>query len=609
MERMIIKHISGSKANQVEEFPLHHYNELVLGREESATVKYDPDRDDLVGRQHAKVSRDPNDETGFLIEDLNSRNGTFINKQRLQGVHKLHPGDAIQLGPGGPEFVFDIEPRPQGLTKPTRVVEVAALGKMTPATRAVDADKGDGFSQSVPTTPTMKTQVGKATVERMISHTVNETKKSEGKKFAKIGGGAALAVLLLFGIVIGGVYWNSARQAAATQAELNRQKAAVDDKAKELEAQSAALKNQIAEDKANAPLAAEEISANNEKSVVFIQGSWQLQNKVSQTQIYHQFIPNNMEYLVSLFPDLKQAFKSESEYKGKPIVDNGAKSLPVYVKANNGTQSGIEPYLTDKHNDLSEPIGSPGYTCSGFLVTTDGYILTNRHCSAPWLAQYTFPQDYPPGILIGLDGKIAGLTQAPPDWIPDNTKGGPRQYQGQFEGNQKLTVMLPKTDNPIQAQRIRESPRHDIAMIKINIPGSLPKVELFDNYDGLKKGEGLVIMGYPSNAPVVYAPIRSQNLLNRESKVVIVPEPTVTVTAVGNIVRSRDSENPDNVRWSIAGDTIRYPAGLTYGGNSGGPVFDMKGRVIGVLFAGGAGDSLAVPIKYGLELFPSGTAQ
>jgi hypothetical protein len=37
MERMIIKHLSGSKANQVEEFAIKHHNEIVLGRDTSAT--------------------------------------------------------------------------------------------------------------------------------------------------------------------------------------------------------------------------------------------------------------------------------------------------------------------------------------------------------------------------------------------------------------------------------------------------------------------------------------------------------------------------------------------------------------------------------------------
>src|SRR5258706_15308049 len=93
MERIVLRHLSGSKANQVEEFPLAHFKELIFGRDPSASVKYDPNRDDLVGRQHAKIAQDPNDPTQFSISDLNSRNGTFINRQRIVGSARIAPGD------------------------------------------------------------------------------------------------------------------------------------------------------------------------------------------------------------------------------------------------------------------------------------------------------------------------------------------------------------------------------------------------------------------------------------------------------------------------------------------------------------------------------------
>ena len=141
MERMLIKHLSGSKANQVEEFALKHHNEIVLGRDTSATVQYDPDRDDLVGRQHARVSRDPNDANGFLLTDLNSTNGTFHNKQRVTGTVKLNPGDSVQLGPGGPEFTFDVEPRPKYATKATRIAESAVSAGSTFVTRRSENSK------------------------------------------------------------------------------------------------------------------------------------------------------------------------------------------------------------------------------------------------------------------------------------------------------------------------------------------------------------------------------------------------------------------------------------------------------------------------------------
>src|SRR6202158_2782117 len=100
MQRIVIRHLSGSTANNVEEFPLNHFSEIILGRDPSATVKYDPDRDDLVGRQHAKIAADPTDPTQFTVTDMNSRNGTYVNKQRITSAAKIAPGDQIQLGPG-----------------------------------------------------------------------------------------------------------------------------------------------------------------------------------------------------------------------------------------------------------------------------------------------------------------------------------------------------------------------------------------------------------------------------------------------------------------------------------------------------------------------------
>src|ERR1051325_5093546 len=140
MERIVLRHLNGSKANQIEEFPLNLFNELVIGRDPASTVKYDADRDDLVGRQHAKIIRDPADDAQFMITDLGSRNGTFVNKQRIVGTAKVMPGDLIQFGAGGPEFQFDIEPRPENALRPTRIADNGtAATNVVPPTREGDA--------------------------------------------------------------------------------------------------------------------------------------------------------------------------------------------------------------------------------------------------------------------------------------------------------------------------------------------------------------------------------------------------------------------------------------------------------------------------------------
>ena len=48
-----------------------------------------------VSRQHARLTRTPG---GFVLEDLGSTNGSFVNSERLMAPRVLNPGDLVGFG-------------------------------------------------------------------------------------------------------------------------------------------------------------------------------------------------------------------------------------------------------------------------------------------------------------------------------------------------------------------------------------------------------------------------------------------------------------------------------------------------------------------------------
>ncbi|MCI0611204.1 MAG: FHA domain-containing protein [Anaerolineae bacterium] len=67
-------------------------SEIVIGRDESADLTISSP---AVSRRHARMVREGN---GYMVEDLGSSNGTFVNDQKLTGRRLLKSGDQIRLG-------------------------------------------------------------------------------------------------------------------------------------------------------------------------------------------------------------------------------------------------------------------------------------------------------------------------------------------------------------------------------------------------------------------------------------------------------------------------------------------------------------------------------
>lgn len=68
------------------------YQEVTLGRSQAATLILE---DDFASGNHARLTKRGSD---WFLEDLDSRNGTFIGSQRIDQPEKLSAGMEIRIG-------------------------------------------------------------------------------------------------------------------------------------------------------------------------------------------------------------------------------------------------------------------------------------------------------------------------------------------------------------------------------------------------------------------------------------------------------------------------------------------------------------------------------
>ncbi len=504
--KAILRFRNASKAGTSSEFSVRQFRSISIGRDPSCEVAYDPDRDDLVSRLHAKITIEASNPPSFILSDFGSRNGTFVNRQRIAGAVKITPGDLIQLGPGGPEIEFDLDPKP-AVPKATRLAEATA------------ASPNPVIERELPPTLTMPPSAPPPlpVIQKKSSKTI----------FFILGGLLGLVILAGGTLAIPtvceklGIFSKYPKRTPAEIAKLSGE------------------------------------------SVVLFESAWKLLDLETGKQLHHLHIPNRQ-----IGPDTDPALALE-------IVPGGPSSLPAFVQTPGG---GVEPVLTIDEQD-GPALGSAG-SGSGFIVSADGFILTNRHLTSNWLAPWTFSS--PAGAMLQneADGPLKATpvaTQTIPAWVPAKAQfvingkfdpqlpilqqGSQRVVKGR---NEALHVTLPPGGERFEAKLIRASEPADIAVLKIDPPRQLKKLDLYDNALTIAAGDPVSVLAYPSVAPAL---------------------------SVGSI--------------GTKGDTYRITVSSTGPGNSGGPVLDDRGRVIGVFTQTPAEAAAAVPVRYGIELIGS----
>ncbi|MBI4874131.1 MAG: trypsin-like peptidase domain-containing protein [Acidobacteria bacterium] len=555
--RILIRNLSATKAGQTEDFPAGGFRELTVGRDPSCEVRFDPN-DDLVSRRHAKISASPADPAEYTVADLGSRNGTFVNRQRIFGPVKLNCGDRIQLGAGGPEFEFDLDPRPAGMVKATRLADSAPAGPLAGMQPTREGGPGPFAAPA---------GVGKATVERMIG----ETRRQSRTLLYTVAGGLLVIVIALAMFI----YIKSKTPNVVVQ--------------------------RIEQKLSPSGLSPTQIAQSNTDSVVKIECGWKLIDTVSGKQLSQVAVPNRVK---------------DKEGKVSERVPGAGEVLPVFLVLGDK----LEPLLTTADNGgQHQPVGGL-HSGTGFVVSNDGFMLTNRHVAAAWHAPYGFPAPAGLAVVMGPKGpqKVVPISRDQfPSWIPsqaklvtssgdlDSLRQIPQSPQAKtLEGrNDYLDVTFAKNRIRIPAKLARISDRIDVAMIKIDLPQTMRKVELNDNYDSIKVGDPVVCLGYPAVSLVVVGVVASRDPLNQQASAKEIPDPTLSVGNIARVIRGQVGLTEASI---FGGDIYQLTINSTGHGNSGGPLFDERGRVVGIFTLGWSEGTTAVtaaiPIRYGMEL-------
>lgn len=100
--RLTLRMLTGGRAGDV----VVPTSNLVIGRDPSADLRLDPDGDLHASSRHAEICRD---EHRWILHDLGSSNGTWLNGKAIEAPIPLRNGDRIQFGVAGPEAIVALE--------------------------------------------------------------------------------------------------------------------------------------------------------------------------------------------------------------------------------------------------------------------------------------------------------------------------------------------------------------------------------------------------------------------------------------------------------------------------------------------------------------------
>ena len=239
-----------------------------------------------------------------------------------------------------------------------------------------------------------------------------------------------------------------------------------------------------------------------------------------------------------------------------------------------GVTSTGEPTADEHNNPLVSLTGSGPEVHldafgTGFLVSKSGQILTNHHVAEPWWQN----DDLKEMLDQGLEPTIA-----------------------------EMTAYFPGVSHGIAINTEKVSSAADVAILKGNVSElGIKQVALADAPRSAVRGEAIVLLGYPTALDAILARTGAETLQSIATASKGDPKQVVEELARRNLIRPITTQGHIG---DVLPDKIVYDAQTTSGG-SGGPLFNIEGKVIGINFAmvrEFGGSNFAVPVGFGKSL-------
>ncbi len=513
---------------------------ILFGPGSDCDVRLDADESSSNAAARACLEQCPD---GWMIDQADDETTVLVNDTPIAAPTVLKKDDVIRIGDGGPAFRFRMVTNDGGTTKTfQQIISDSAIYSTESGRRP---------------TQTRKTRTGRyTTFARQFMHEAI----AHGTKRLRVFGAF---VTVLFIAMASALAWTYTRTDDLSEAARHS-----DAKSREERLRQQTEINELTN--ANARLTRSMALIESEKarlSTLF----GDLQKEMASAKKWQKGLEGNLGDVRRDVQGLTNAMDAaekiyETSSNGVCLVMVGVawydQTAGVFIRRGPRKADGSKGSLTlgGKGEKVVQWVSG-----SGFLVSADGLIVTNRHVADPWMREAGFGEDL---IAQGL-----------------------KPYR------EKCFVCFKNVADALEVDRIAVSNDADVAVLKLRVPRKdLPIVPLANRDSTPRNGQKTILLGFPLGVEGLVAKLdENVRLKLKAKKVVSEGDAAIAITSVGAIEVAMTA----GVLSNTTRDQLIYDAETTSGG-SGGPIFGPDGNVIGVNTAISRfdGANFGVPVSF-----------